>query len=815
MPQSEIAYCHLYTVGLKMAETSKESAAPASKLANIDEVIESERAELKERRKDKAEVKDFPGFGATTLDKKNSIRDTVGLGLSGGGVRSAAFCLGALQALKLSGALDRVDYLSTVSGGGYIGSSFSGAMTESKGEIFPFESDLRNGESPGVQHIRDYSNYLIPHGVSDVLQSIGIYLRGIAANVLLVVPWLLFAAALTVSLHPDRGSLRMGAQLKLPLVGAYQPESFLFTWVLCLLFPIFLTAWALWRSAKRHIDKPEVPGALTRFFAIYIVVVGLVAFCELQPFAIDSLLDLETSGADAVPSAAHIGIGPALARWIHYAAVALTPVAAAFGFLGNKLGWLVKGVTESASVRKQALSYGIKAAMMVSALALPLVLWVVYLQFCYWAIQKTGWQPLFLVGLPLAIASWLLSPNANSLHRLYRDRLSKAFLFAPKDHVGPHDPIDPLRHTPLSTLAHGPYHLINTALNIQASKYANRRGRNADFFVFSPNYVGSQTTGYVRTKSMEAKAPEVDLATAMAVSGAAASSNMGSSSIKQWTPSLALLNVRLGYWMRNPRHLLGRSRIAETLHYLFNPYFLYEMFGQLNERRWYINLSDGGHIENLGAYELLRRRCCLIILVDAEADPDMNFDSFVTLQRYALIDLGVRIELPWREIRDATRETADKIAETGGPGERIEVRGPHSAYGKIYYPGTNGHVIEGRLLYVKASLTGDESDYVIDYKRRYPSFPHQTTGDQFFSEEQFEAYRNLGFHAMQGVFSGRDKIATTANQQVGAATAGVQETPAAPTTGGPPAVDPLAEMQPILKFRQPAVLPTIRAKAAP
>jgi hypothetical protein len=322
--------------------------------------------------------------------------------------------------------------------------------------------------------------------------------------------------------------------------------------------------------------------------------------------------------------------------------------------------------------------------------------------------------------------------------------------------------------------------------------------------------VGSQTTGYVSTAAMQKASSEVDLATAMAVSGAAASSNMGSSSIKQWTPSLALLNVRLGYWIRNPRYVPDTSRFKQWFNYLFNPYFLYEMLGLLNERRWYVNLSDGGHVENLGAYELLRRRCRLIIIVDAEADPEMNFAALIRLQRYALIDLGVRIELPWREIRDATRQTSDAIATSGGPGIRIEARGPHCAYGKIYYPGTKGAVIEGRLLYVKSSLTGDETDYVIDYKRRHASFPHETTGDQFFSEEQFETYRSLGFHAVQGVFSGRDKIATIDNQQFGTGTAGAKEASKDETSAA--VQDPLGEMWPVLRFQRPGVLPTPKAK---
>ena len=100
----------------------------------------------------------------------------------------------------------------------------------------------------------------------------------------------------------------------------------------------------------------------------------------------------------------------------------------------------------------------------------------------------------------------------------------------------------------------GPYHLINAALNVEASKTVNRRGRNADFLC-SVKFIGSKSTDYVETANAEDVAIGLDLATAMAVSGAAVSSNMGAQNIKPLTPSMALLNVRLGYWMRNPNKL--------------------------------------------------------------------------------------------------------------------------------------------------------------------------------------------------------------------------------------------------------------------
>ncbi|HEX9210003.1 MAG TPA: patatin-like phospholipase family protein [Bradyrhizobium sp.] len=397
--------------------------------------------------------------------------------------------------------------------------------------------------------------------------------------------------------------------------------------------------------------------------------------------------------------------------------------------------------------------------------------------------------PLYLVAAVILFAlSWILGPNANSLHRLYRDRLSKAFLFNPRFYAdgepARNEPsLDqgrdflPLDEEKLSELLYptvypadtapagqavagvkspdrllaSPYHIVNAALNIQGSDFANRRGRNADFFMFSPLHVGSEATGYAATEAF----PGLDLATVMAISGAAASSNMGSGSIKPLTPTLALLNVRLGYWLKNPRYVASNGRPQHHS----TPLFLWsEISGRLYENADAVYLTDGGHIENLGVYELLRRRCRVIIAVDAEADAPMNFSALVTLQRYARIDLGIIIDLPWTPIRNATREWMKcNAGKPSDPPPRSSA-GPHVAVGSIDYGGGE----TGYLVYIKSSLSGDENDYIRDYARRNDTFPHETTGDQFFSEEQFEVYRALGFHMMHSFLTedaGADAIA--------------------------------------------------------
>ena len=725
-----------------------------------------------------------------------------GLALSGGGIRSASFCLGALQALDKACVLKKIDYLSTVSGGGYIGTSLSAAMSRSKGD-FPFTSSLTQDEPYPVQHVRNHSNYLFPQGIINIFYNVAIYLRGLLANALLILPWLLVLAAITIFFKPDSESLHISLS-GTTLPEAFNADHFGLSLIVLYLFVLLLLVWALWRSLEISGWAAEIGSPWTLVSALVLIVLIVIAFCELQPLVLDGIFRSANRQG---------GILASFATWLQGLAALLAPFSAAVAFFSRHIGRLLRQGNERPNVGALASRAAGRAAVYIAGAAIPFLLWMAYLYLCFAGIKDldpdyVNWSgsyyhaPLWLsdilqhwfgyktpigwfylvTGIELFLLSLFLAPNANSPHRLYRDRLSKAFLFDPTiieaRRSGPgsklqsaplSDPaaferlkygnfeLAPLDRFKLSEIScvDTPFHLINTALNIQGSKYANRRGRNADFFVFSPKFIGSGATQYVRTEELEDAVKELDLATAMAVSGAAASSNMGASSIKALTPTLAILNVRLGYWVANPRQLAKDRKPSSVFASVFDQfYFLQELLGLMRETSNTIYLTDGGHIENLGIYELLRRRCQLIIAVDADGDPEMSFRSLVALQRYARIDLGVLIDLPWAEIRDATRAASEEIARTGGLPPNAAAHGPHCAVGEIGYPLGR----KGILIYVKSSITGDENDYIVDYKRRFPTYPHETTADQLFSEEQFEVYRALGFHAVTEVFSGRDQV---------------------------------------------------------
>jgi Patatin-like phospholipase len=738
-----------------MVNSVKNEACPwAEVLSGEHEAINSRRKKYSRKNVTATHAIKTMAYGAS------GDFDTVGLCLSGGGIRSAAFCLGALQALQAHKKFDEIDYLSTVSGGGYIGASLSSALSLQDG-IFPFvKSGKDMSDTEEIGHLRDYSNYLVPRGNGDLLADFTIVLRGWVAIAMMVVPVLLLFAALTVYLNPVSDSAPIPKAAGALNFSSFNQWPFFegrFAWSasLALLLPFLFALWAFFRSVFTIKDS-EFAGPIAKIATFALGSLALVAFGELQPVIVWGMYQ------QFHPEIA--GVGFDYFGWIKSVLSLMFPILGSVWLFAKQIA-AVMNFAETAVGYKSVLAKIIaRIIVWVAALALPVILWALYLFLVYWAIPALGkvdapawmWRvwgaldhlpkykylPPFavvyvLVAFGLMVINYFITANSNSLHSLYRDRLGAAFLWAKRESDG--SSANTMNVSKLDPEL-APYHILNTALNIQGSPDANRRGRNADFYHLGMLYSGSESTGYVRTTAIEEQNKELSLASAMAISGAAISSNMGSASIRPLTPTLALLNLRLGYWLKNP---LPSQMTSNSL------FLLREMFSRLRPTSKWLYLTDGGHIENLGLYELLRRRCSKIIVIDAEADPQMNFGAMVKLERYARIDLGVRINISW----DAIAKTTLAARTPGAP----RAHGPHCAIGEITY--SNGG--KGHLIYVKSSLSGDENDYVRDYARRNPDFPHQTTSDQFFNEEQFEVYRALGFHCVYGMFkkTGGDAIA--------------------------------------------------------
>jgi hypothetical protein len=184
-----------------------------------------------------------------------------------------------------------------------------------------------------------------------------------------------------------------------------------------------------------------------------------------------------------------------------------------------------------------------------------------------------------------------------------------------------------------------------------------------------------------------------------------------------------------------------------------------EMFGLTSETKSWVYLSDGGHFENLGIYEMVRRRCRLIVVTDAGSDPDYAFADLGGSLRKIQIDLGVRIEFAGLDrLKKRFRQRPTPATDA-----------PYWAVGRICYGETDGGEGYGWLLYIKSGLHGTEPMDILSYALAQPTFPHESTLNQFFTESQFESYRALGFEIASRALNHaerRERIITTDSADV-------------------------------------------------
>ena len=592
-----------------------------------------------------------------------------------------------MQALaKRTKILPGIDYLSTVSGGGYFGAFLSSYLNHPKHDEvgletgkLPFAEADRVEPTP-IRKLRNNSKYLLKGGLAGQARMAGLLLFGILVNLLALLPVLF--GALTVSKLIEQ----IGITDK-TIVGIAMYGSFILLALLVIGLPLVYRYWAAERDSIASYERWAVGIGLV---AVAVWLVGYAA-----PWVYSAVHGLLGSGR------AVVGV---------FLVLPFVFAGAAFALGADRLAGRV--------------------LIVLAGIAAPLLLLMTF-----YALDDGISTGVISIGVLLlisaALVTWLslIDMNQISPHRYYRNRLAEAYLL--QKTAGGADSVDP---QPLSGLRAAnpaaPYHLINAAVNLPASKQPELRGRHADFFLFTQDYCGSPLLGYCPIDAMQKKDTHLDLGTAMATSGAAASSFMGTKTFRGLAFWLALLNVRLAYWLPNPS-----PRVFDKLPdgARVRPLSLWrELTGKLDENNDFVNLSDGGHIENLGIYELLRRRCRFIVAIDGEADPDMRFGSLMQLIRFARIDLDIRIRMDLEDLR----KNAAGFSRA------------HFTLGEIEYgPGETGY-----LLYIKSSLTGNERDYVLDYWHSSPSFPHESTADQFFSEAQFEAYRALGEHMADDLF---------------------------------------------------------------
>lgn len=784
----------------------------------LADVLPAELEEIESRRKNGTNENTTAPHTENRLTTTNNL---TGLACSGGGIRSASFSLGVIQHIIAHNLFNKIDYLSTVSGGGYIGACIS-ALTKDHSDNAKLLTDrVHQGEPEALNHIRNYSEYLRANGFLSSIRLPVLFIEGTLRSVLIFLPLVILATFITELFFEITGTVSTDTQWYIPLIGVLPLISSLILrpilkdrqgWLgrdradarlviyssIALISLIAMPLLAVLREMVHHdastlltaiqngLDAHPISVAVGGGLLLVLVLVGsfkmrtkfiLITASVVAPallltlyvfFCVQAInspysygVSSEESSAKDVPEnkesptliallenmqtvkdvnidcaltlkkmevnqlcraleetflQKHLILDNYLVTSLSRHSVHLSHRFPSPTFQLNEItAWLALYLTTNSS-RKIDISltheFG-KSVPMIQIAQLRLL-----------GGHAEWW--LYLLGVIVQIYNGIfININRFSLHPFYRDRLSRTFLICPSGNRLA--TADTLKMSELNGVkSQAPYHIINTALNLQGSVDPQLRSRKTIPFILSKRYCGSDYTGYCKTLEMEAADPHLDLGAAMAISAAAASPNMGTGTIKALSFLLTLLNVRLNYWLPNPGKLQSAFwKRSFRFGSLGLPYLIREALGLVSERAPYLNCSDGGHFENLAMYELLRRQCKTIICIDAEADPDFTFGGLVTLQRYAEIDLGIKIDLDVSTIKPANDLSSSNFSE-----------------GIIHY--SNGDV--GRLLYLKLAFTGSEPEYLHYYRGKNPAYPHQATSDQYFDETQFEVYRALGNH---------------------------------------------------------------------
>lgn len=347
-------------------------------------------------------------------------------------------------------------------------------------------------------------------------------------------------------------------------------------------------------------------------------------------------------------------------------------------------------------------------------------------------------------GLLFLVIAWRFDINLFSLHSLYCNRLTRAYLGASRAgnrKPNPFTGFDTADDLPFAQLkCQRPIPIINTAINMTGGDDLAWQTRRAASFAFTPLWAGFETRSSQGVtigayRPSDRYAGGRPLGTLLAVSGAAASPNMGYHTSAAVAALMTAFNLRLGRWCGNPDGKSGRQNIWKAISPMFaaKPLFA-ELTGSATAQADWINLTDGGHFDNLGVYELIRRRCRLIVVADVGCDPKYKFEDLANLLRKCWTDLGVNIRFEDFEPMHPRQHSRYCLA--------------HGAVGRIEYRDGGP---DGAIIYLKSSLTGDEWPDIRQYADAHEDFPHETTADQFFDENQFESYRHLGYKVVAKV----------------------------------------------------------------
>lgn len=703
---------------------------------------------------------------ASPEPQPDEIPDLRGLALSGGGIRSAAFCFGVLNALKDTKHLDRIDYLSTVSGGGYIASALSwlncNRRTSRRGSVeerFPEQQarqPVSDWTAPG-KWIRLRGDYLRPTPGLGGASLFAVVLRNLSVSAIVGLCFLtavfFLAEAPSIawkSLTGNSATGKVGDSWKACAIA------------LSLIFVLLGFAYGLACRVLAYLEnsKPSLAHFFYSFRVRWQVIFGaiftyaLVAYCGWMVSETSSLFYSNTDCGNFMTFSR-----PGLLAFVGFLGVTLE-----FGF--GKIEDIA-GSSAAARIRLYAwAALFLFGLLVVSAKIGISMAWSTLrpdAPVCHVSGSNLLGISLVLTGIALGL---VIDSNHSGLHRMYRDRLMESFMpgigaIRKQESTPDKDSNTITLHDVHNRNQCGPLHLLNAHLVLVNSRNPVYKGRGGSNFVLSPAYCGGDAVGW--TKSDMSPFRGLTLATAMAISGAAlnpktAGAGKGPTRNPLISTLLSLTNMRLGYWLPNPRVV---SRIGLLSYPNFLTIGLWQVLphvGYDTDSR-FIELTDGGHFENTGLYELFRRRLPTVILADAGADPELRFSDLAVALERAKSDFNIKVLFREPFSLAAMLRNSDK--KNDNLKEQFQLSENSFALADIEYPATTRlPASSGVLILIKPLLTRETPIEVLSFKRNNDSFPHTTTADQFFDESKFDAYRELGYN------SARQALAAAARQSM-------------------------------------------------
>jgi choline dehydrogenase-like flavoprotein len=830
------------------------------------------------------------GLEITNAPGPKLPHNAVGLALSGGGIRSATFCLGVLQALSVRNRLGEIDFLSTVSGGGFAG-GFLGRLFTRLGHdvnrrVERVQATLSDKRSPEVWWLRKNADYIASAGIADVETNVAILARNLAA-VHFFVGALLFATFGILRCVADwsQGWLA-GYGLSLPTWKLWRNIDYSFWWwlpfaVLCFgVVPLAVGYWLTPSAGRRYPILPlllwvallgsavyglSVPGAtLWSGLAIgALLIAWLVQGFTRSRLAYPDRGARANAAADTAPdSAPNTLVRNRLARslgvmllalalsilWVlldSLARAAAEQPATIWAMVGSAPLVLLlryaavlrlKGGSGEAAV--QWYEWARKAIVAGLAFLLAATLTFFLDVLVHFVFKHPGnplgvWTVVTALGGSLLVRQWSGFLNLSSLQQAYGQKLVRTFLGASNDaRVHPSGTEDPIaveipsvRDDVYFDEYHperngGPLHLINTCVNDTVAGSSGRQlrddkglpmcvgpeglsvGRNyhalwqgresdlsIDRLIVRPLPVAPDPNAFhllARSDNKDPKVERLRLGQWMGISGAAVATGTGRFTSVPQSLLLGLLNIRLGYWWdsgisagkrpgRYPPNLWRRLKSAPAWVFPMQATLLNEWRGYFPgpaEQLWY--LTDGGHFDNTGLYELFRRRMAFIIAVDGGEDQQYKFDDLAILTRQVRLDFGAEIEWldPRRQvIADVPMPAWIKsFFDPNAIGALSDLKRDGCYCGALarvkYDPKKvkDGQLKESWLLLLKANLAPPLSVDVRNYAARHATFPNESTADQFFRDDQWESYRALGQCAGEIVF--RERSARNAPSRI-------------------------------------------------